>query len=85
MDVIQENYSHTNITTVIMSIAYVLASTILYIFLKYMISIRYHFSLDVLFHLGLFFFIAYFLSLIFIIIIQVLSWFHFFWNNYSNN
>ena len=72
-DIILDNFHHTNIYIIISSILLIVADSLLYSYLKYLINHKYYFFLDVLFIYGIFNFILYSISFIIVIYIQKLN------------
>ena len=54
LDFLFSNFKHTNKFTVISSIVFILADSILYSYIKYLIEFKYYFYLDILYIYGIF-------------------------------
>ena len=70
IDITLENFNHTNANTVINSIFYVLADSLIYSYFKYLIEFKYYYFLDVLFMLGIINLIIHIISFLIILAIQ---------------
>ena len=70
IDITLENFTHTNANTVINSIFYVLADSLIYSYFKYLIEFKYYYFLDVLFMLGIINLIIHIISFLIILAIQ---------------
>ena len=70
IDITLENFTHTNVNTVINSIFYVLADSLIYSYFKYLIEFKYYYFLDVLFMLGIINLIIHIISFLIILAIQ---------------
>ena len=70
IDILLENFTHTNTSIVLLSIIYVLADSLLYLYLKYMIEHKYYYYMDILFIFGIFNIISHFITVIITIIVQ---------------
>ena len=70
IDITLENFTHTNVNTVINSIFYVLSDSLIYSYFKYLIEFKYYYFLDVLFMLGIINLIIHIISFLIILAIQ---------------
>ena len=70
IDIILENFTHTNTITVINSIIYVLSDSLIYSYFKYLIDSKYYYFLDVLFMLGIINIIIHIISFLIILAVQ---------------
>ena len=70
IDTLLENFTHTDSSIVLVSIIYVLADSLLYFYLKYLIEHKYYFYMDILFIFGIFNIVSHFISVIITIIVQ---------------
>ena len=70
IDIILENFTHTNTITVINSIIYVLSDSLIYSYFKYLIGSKYYYFLDVPFMLGIINVIIHIISFLIILAVQ---------------
>ena len=70
IDITLENFTHTNVNTVINSIFYVLADSLIYSYFKYLIEFKYYYFSNLLFIFGISNLIIYIISFLIILAIQ---------------
>ena len=73
LDFLFSNFKHTNKFTVISSIVFILADSILYSYIKYLIEFKYYFYLDILYIFGIFCFFWNSVSLCIYILVSKLN------------
>ena len=70
IDLVLQNFIYANSTLVIISIVYIVSSSFLYAYFKFLMEKKYYHYLDILFIMGIFDLILYLLSLSIILIVQ---------------
>ena len=73
IDLLLENFSNLNISTIINSIFLIANDSLIYIYIKYLIEYKYYYFLDILFIVGVIVFVLYFLSTIIILLVQKIN------------
>ena len=73
IDLVLENYTHSNTFSLIGSIGFIIADGLLYTYLKYLIENKYYFFLDVFYIYGMLYFFCYLISFIIFIITHRLN------------
>ena len=69
-DLVLKNYFYASIASVIQSISYVLVSSIMYTYFKYLMENKYYYYMDILFVMGIFDCISYTISFCIILLVQ---------------